>query len=194
MTRAAQTRNPGISLIDVVIAVATLAIFVGALSPMILHHRENLRLAKAEKETTQIAAAALARFRDTGVWQAAEAGLPDDNLSPPQATARADAAAAMPAWVLSGTAANLTASRNLNSPVVPSGAAGTPAADPRVDPWGQAYTVHVAVLPDTTAAGAVHHKIFVLSAGPNGRWETAHDAQANGALGGDDVGTVITIR
>ena len=40
------------------------------------------------------------------------------------------------------------------------------------DPWGNAYVMNVHYAPGGNYSGTVRHKVFVLSAGPDGQWQT----------------------
>jgi hypothetical protein len=62
------------------------------------------------------------------------------------------------------------------------------------DPWGNAYVVNSQYFPGGSYTGTTRHRVFVLSAGPNGTWETAFNDNTTEELKGDDIGTVITIR
>ena len=55
----------GFTLIEIVIAVAIVAIFAAALSPMVFRHLEDAKLAKAENEAEVIAAAGSSRAWST---------------------------------------------------------------------------------------------------------------------------------
>ena len=63
-----------------------------------------------------------------------------------------------------------------------------------VDPWGNAYVVNVRYLPGGKYTGSVWHKTIVLSAGPDGQWQTPYsDAQTEEILG-DDIGHIMHVR
>ena len=54
--------------------------------------------------------------------------------------------------------------------------------------------LNVRYFPGGRYTGTVRHKVFVLSAGPNGVWETGYSDAATEDITGDDIGTVISIR
>jgi hypothetical protein len=62
------------------------------------------------------------------------------------------------------------------------------------DPWGNAYVVNAHYFPGGRYNGTVRHRVLVLSAGPNGTWETGFSNGQTEEVTGDDIGTVITIR
>ena len=58
----------GFTLIEVVIAVAIVAILAAAISPMVFHHLEDAKVGKAQNETETIALAVMSYYKDTGTW------------------------------------------------------------------------------------------------------------------------------
>ncbi|MFQ5543400.1 MAG: type II secretion system protein [Nitrospiria bacterium] len=67
-----------------------------------------------------------------------------------------------------------------------------------LDPWGQSYVVNAKYLPGNPAyTSTVKHRVYVLSAGPNRKWETPFsDTTGDGddEIKGDDIGVTITVR
>ncbi len=65
------------------------------------------------------------------------------------------------------------------------------------DPWGHAYVINAHFFPggiyQANTGGTVRHKVFVLSAGPNGVWETPFEDGTHETIAGDDIGALITI-
>ena len=62
------------------------------------------------------------------------------------------------------------------------------------DPWGNAYVTNSKFFPGGSYVGSVRHRVVVLSAGPNGTWETAWDDATSEEVLGDDIGSVVTVR
>jgi hypothetical protein len=62
------------------------------------------------------------------------------------------------------------------------------------DPWGHAYVVNARYFPSGRYNGTTRHKVLVLSAGPNGLWETDFNDGTTEQIRGDDIGTLVTIR
>lgn len=68
-----------------------------------------------------------------------------------------------------------------------------------LDPWGNPYVCNIRYAPGAgvggvTTAEEANHAVFVLSAGPNGLFETAFDdgtALSNEGVGGDDIGFLV---
>ena len=74
--------------------------------------------------------------------------------------------------------------------------------DVPIDPWGSPYVVNVRYLDGGGVDGATQaeeqsHAVFVLSAGPNGLFETSFDDGTgldSSGMGGDDVGWMVEDR
>ena len=65
------------------------------------------------------------------------------------------------------------------------------------DPWGNSYVINARYFPGNPRyTGTATHTVFVLSAGPNGTWETPFDDSVGAPdeeIKGDDIGWVITM-
>ncbi len=217
-----QTNRDGFTLIEIVIAVAIVAIFAAALSPMVFRHLEDAKLTKAQNESETIATAVLSYYKDVGAWPYTNADGPTGNgiarmTSSTVLASGAGAGAGTGAakWGTEGTVKSMGDYLYFNNPDDDSSSAGTDSdqasADwpttgrgawrgPYIDqysftdPWGKAYVVNMNFAPGGGYSGSVRHKVFVLSAGPNGTWETAWDDATSEEVLGDDIGTVITVR
>ncbi len=210
----------GFTLIEIVIAVAIVAIFAAAMSPMVFRHLEDAKVGKAQNETEIIATAVLSYFKDVGAWPITNANGPTGNSinrvisSSDMATGAGPSAASGAAnWGTYGTAKNLGDYLYFNNPDDNSGISGSGANEDNqdwptigtgswrgpyvdkyeiVDPWGHGYVVNSHYFPGRYT-GTIRHKVFVLSAGPNGVWETGFSDTTPEDIQGDDVGTLITI-
>jgi prepilin-type N-terminal cleavage/methylation domain-containing protein len=215
------TNRDGFTLIEIVIAVAIVAIFAAALSPMVFRHLEDAKLTKAQNESEVIASAMLSYYKDTGGWPYTNADGPAGNAIARVASstviatgAGAGAATGSVKWGTEGTVKQMGDYLYFNNPDADSAVDGTGADQatdwpttgrgawrgPYVDqydfsdPWGKAYVVNTHFAPGGAYAGSVRHKVFVLSAGPNGTWETAWDDATSEEVLGDDIGSVVTVR
>jgi prepilin-type N-terminal cleavage/methylation domain-containing protein len=217
-----QTSRDGFTLIEIVIAVAIVAIFAAALSPMVFRHLEDAKLTKAQNEAETVATAVLTYYKDVGAWPYTNADGPTGNGVARMASgaviaagAGAGAGTGAAKWGTEGTVKPMGDYLYYNNPdddSSPLGAnADEAAADwpttgrgswrgPYIDqyeftdPWGKAYVVNMHYAPGGGYVGTVRHKVFVLSAGPNGTWETAWDDATSEEILGDDIGTVVTVR
>ena len=220
MTHTRRVDRRGFTLIEIVIAVAIVAIFAAAMSPMVFRHLEDAKVSKAQNETEVIASAVLGYFKDVGTWPITNANGPTGNSinrvlsSTKMATgAGAGAAAGSANWGSYGTskqlgdylyfnnpddgASSTGAGANENNQDWPTSGPGSwkgPYVDKYeiTDPWGHAYVINSHYFPGRYT-GAIRHKVFVLSAGPNGRWETGFSDNTPEDVQGDDIGTLITI-
>jgi len=69
----------GFTLMEIVIAVAIVAIFAAAISPMVFKHLEDAKLTRAQNETESIATAVLSYYKDTGTWPYTNVNGPTGN-------------------------------------------------------------------------------------------------------------------
>lgn len=210
----------GFTLIEIVIAVAIVAIFAAAMSPMVFRHLEDAKVSKAQNETEVIASAVLGYYKDVGTWPYTNINGPDGNavrrvISSTNVAKGTGSGSAGGAgnWGTYGTVKNLGDYLYFNNPDDDSSASGSGANQsngdwpttgkgswrgPYIDsyeindPWGHAYVINSYFFPGAYK-GTVRHKVFVLSAGPNGTWETGFRKNASEEVSGDDIGTLITI-
>ncbi|PID79487.1 hypothetical protein CSB20_10100 [bacterium DOLZORAL124_64_63] len=224
MLSVRKTNRRGFTLIEIVIAVAIVAIFAAALTPMVFRHLEEAKISKAQNETETIATAILCYHKDVGAWPYTNAttyGRPSGNevarviSSSAIATgAGPNAASGATNWGTYGTTKQLGDYLYYNNPDDntgddPSWASEVdedwPTSGPGAwrgpyidrytlnDPWGHAYVINARFFPGGSYNGTVRHKVFVLSAGPNGKWETGATNTESEEISGDDIGTLITI-
>jgi prepilin-type N-terminal cleavage/methylation domain-containing protein len=222
MRNARFTDRRGFTLIEIVIAVAIIAIFAAAISPMVFRHLEDSKYSKAQNETETIATALLSYYKDVGAWTYTNADGPSGNtidrvISSNLVATGAGAGAGTGAadWGVAGETKNLgdylyfnNADDDTSSTGVNENEAGEdwnttgrgcwkgPYLDAYSfnDPWGNCYVINARYLPGGEYVGTVRHKVFVLSAGPNGTWETPFDDDTTEQILGDDVGTIVTIN
>lgn len=212
----------GFTLMEIVIAVAIVAIFAAAISPMVFKHLEDAKLSRAQNETETLATAVLSYYKDTGTWPYTNANGPTGNgvarVVSSANVATGAGPGASPGAVNWGTYGNTKMlgdylyHNNPDDDTSATGAGGNQAGEdwpttgrgawrgPYVtayqfdDPWGNAYVMNVQYAPGGNYGGTVRHKVFVLSAGPDGRWQTGFNNGQPEEISGDDIGTVVTIR
>lgn len=221
MNRKVHTDRRGFTLIEIVIAVAIVAILAAAISPMVFRHLADAKVSRAQNEAETIAAAILSYYKDTGSWPYTNANGPAGNgieraISSANVAIGAGAGAAAGAanWGTYGDAKMLGDYLYYNNPDDDTSATGVgenqagqdwatsgsnawkgpylDRYDP-VDPWGHAYVVNVYYAPGGGYTGTVRHKVMVLSAGPDGRWQTGFNNGRTEDIIGDDVGTILAI-
>jgi prepilin-type N-terminal cleavage/methylation domain-containing protein len=179
----------GFTLIEVVVVVAVIAILAAVLTPYITKYIDDSKIAKARNEVQVVGGAMTNFYKDTGVWPgrnaagAAVAVLYTGAVTPAAATIfTANPPVVPPVRNWPGAVAPIDNSllTNGNGNAYPANgdmiwrgpyaASALPA-----DPWGKPYVVNVA------AAGP----IWVMSAGPNGKVQTA---ATDNVIAGDDIG------
>jgi prepilin-type N-terminal cleavage/methylation domain-containing protein len=209
----------GFTLIEIVIAVAIVAIFAAALSPMVFRHLEDAKVGKAQNETEVIANAVMTYYKDVGKWPITNVDGPSGNdvrrvlSSTVVATgAGPDAQSGSRRWGNFGTTKQLGDYLYFNNADNNSSSTGESADQPAdwptsgpgawkgpyvesydfSDPWGNAYVINSQYF-QGRYTGSVRHKVFVLSAGPNGVWETGFANNSPEEISGDDIGSLISI-
>jgi general secretion pathway protein G len=215
-----RTDRRGFTLIEIVIAVAIVAIFAAAISPMVFRHLEDAKIGRAQNECETIATAVLNYYKDVGTWPYTDQNGPRDNevdrvVSSQDLVTRSgpDAGRSARRWGNYGSDKMLGDYLYYNNPDDDSGERGAnqdgqdwptsgrgawkgPYVDSYEinDPWGNAYVINARFLPGGDYNGSTRHKVYVLSAGPNGTWETPFHDDVTAEIMGDDVGAVISIR
>ena len=219
MSMRNRNREAGFTLIEIVIAVAIIGIFAAVISPMVYRHLSDAKVSKAQSETETIANAILSYYKDVSRWPYTNANGPagngidrviTSNTVPNAAGSGADAGARN--WGTYGNAKRLGDYLYYNNPDDDTGTSGYDQTGqdwpvsgrdswrgPYVDaydfndPWGNSYVVNTRYCPGGRYTGSVRHKVFVLSAGPNGTWETAFSDGVTEEIAGDDIGYVLAI-
>ena len=220
MRNRRQSERGGFTLIEIVIAVAIVAIFAAAISPMVFRHLEDAKISKAQTESEIIATALLSYYKDVGAWTYTNTDGPTGNAvdrvvsySVSATGAGAGAGTGAASWGTEVPVKSLGDYLYFNNadddsteanadepgedwPLTGNGAWKGPYLDTYdfPDPWGNAYVINATYFPGGNYTGAVRHKVFVLSAGPNCTWETAWDDATTEEILGDDIGAVVTIR
>lgn len=210
----------GFTLIEIVIAVAIVAIFAAAMSPMVFRHLEDAKISKAQNETEVIATAVLSYYKDVGKWPITNLEGPAGNdvrriLSSTNVVTGTgpDAASGASNWGSYGTTKPMGDYLYFNNPDNNTSDSGENANQANADwptsgqgswkgpyierydfddPWGNAYVVNTQYC-QGRYTGTVRHKVFALSAGPNGLWETGFTDATSEDVQGDDIGSVISI-
>lgn len=179
----------GFTLIEVIVVAAIIAILAGILVPMIFSQIDESKITRAQGDIKSLQTSILSFRKDTGQWpmysdnggcsanvtllySGTDPSLVPTNLAP------------------SGWAINVQSSYNSHlttnsdscytaatwkGPYITGGTS--------LDPWGKAYVSNINAMSDAAKPSA-----WILSAGPNGQIDTG---AADGALGGDDIGTRI---
>ena len=198
----------GFTLIEIIVILAVLAILVATLTPVVLKYIADAQLTRAKNDVTAISTALTSLIQDSGQYPGS---LADANfLCGPGTLATAGATgwaanlvgAAATSCTLTGNTA--PAGSSLAGHLIvndPNESGTTTATDYRAtgnnrwkgpyvqslneDPWGNAYQVN-----GSTLVGGNTSPTWVISAGPNGTFETSTTA-TNIASTSDDIGIRI---
>ncbi len=207
--------SKGFTLIEIIVAVALVAILSAAVAPSVLNNIAQGRISRTQSDVQAIASSIMRFKSDTGKYPRLDKPEQPDTLgeafdflvSGSGAWPLPSTNGVWPTDFLLGTA-NASAQRLGNHLIIGIGDNGTTASDsyPRAanpdnpndigfragyisadqpDPWGNKYMVNVAPL------GNPGQTVWVISAGPNGVLETTVVSSGTGAgttTAGDDIG------
>jgi prepilin-type N-terminal cleavage/methylation domain-containing protein len=211
------TRSRGFTLIEVIIAVALVAIMAVAIAPPLIQNIREGKVARAQSDAQAIGTAVLNFYKDVGQWPISEATADVDRLVGNDGYGGGDtgiaggsaAVAGAGGWATEGSASTLTAHLIKNktasvdtvwdfssNPVASPGWNGPYLTQETLDPWGNPYVINIRygipVIAGTTTEDYDMHNVMVLSAGPNKLFETPmSDTLFDETIGGDDVGFVF---
>ncbi len=209
LVRRHQSDDAGFTLVEVIVVLSVVLLLTGIAVPMLSSYLEDGRRARAVSEVRTIASAVLSLNKDVGTYPARNGAGVNNYVyalmsGPSTPTANPFVGGHQWAtWAMNGTRGDLLDNQLLhNTPQGQSSAAypttgsaqwrGPYMAGSPLDPWGRPYLVNVRSGFDTNATN--HKKLFVLSAGPNGRIETPANANAAAAISGDDIGFLVGQR
>lgn len=210
----------GFSLLEVLIAVAIVAILAVAVGIPVAKNLNQGKVARAASDAQVIGNAILDFYKDVGEWPAQtdadakpeafrlvgnfDLGGGDSGIAMGQ-----DQVTGSDAWASFGTSSTLTAQliRNREGNIYPlyrlsdnphqqAGWNGPYLDRVPLDPWGRPFVVNIGfalpVVSGTVTAMNDYHNVMVLSAGKDGIFETTFDLGAtNEKPGGDDIGFVV---
>lgn len=215
------SREAGFTMAELIVVIAAIAILAAILTPMVFKAIDDSRISRAQSEVQSIGSAMASLYKDTGKWPYTNTDGPtgavdrlvgSDNVV---TTAGTGAGSGAVNWGSYGTAKHIGDFLYWNNPDDDSDAAGTSANETNEDyatsgglawkgpytsnydledPWGNAYVVNVRYLPGGNYSGAARHKVIVLSAGPDGEWQTPFSDGETEDVAGDDIGHIINVR
>jgi prepilin-type N-terminal cleavage/methylation domain-containing protein len=179
----------GFTLIEIIVILAVISILVAIMTPTVLKYIEEAQLNRASEDVKVINAALNDIIKDTGKYPGSELNGSATFLVGPGTLPTTGAAT----WATTSNDELLLDHLIVNNP-----GDGTPYVStgrrrwrgPYVqvlneDPWGNAYQVNA-----STLIGGNTGQTWVISAGPNGEYETATTATTISA-GSDDIGIRI---
>jgi prepilin-type N-terminal cleavage/methylation domain-containing protein len=175
----------GFTLIEVIVAIAVVAILAGIITPSVVKHLDDAKRARAANDC-QVIGAALANFyKDTGLWpNRTSAGTPGLTLLVGDGNTPTSSGAGSAPWVT--TAINYTQGDFLRNHLVanrPGNQTGAALIYPTTgefswrrgymqavpaDPWGNRYMVNIGNIAQANA-----NAVWIISSGPDGIMQTA---------------------
>lgn len=211
-------RNHGFTLIEVIIAVALVAIMAVAIAPPLVQNIKQGKITRAQSDVQAISTAILSFYKDVGQWPTdsptggnlnrlvGNYSLGGGNNGIPAGSNAVTGAARWRNFGQAGTldeylirnqaGGNLELYRVSRNPMSTPGWNGPYLSEVTLDPWGNPYCVNIRYgLPALTGTATENydmHNLLIVSAGPNGIFETpfddgVYDEQA----GGDDIAYII---
>jgi prepilin-type N-terminal cleavage/methylation domain-containing protein len=208
--RTCLDRQGGFTLVEVIVVLSVVLLLTGIAVPMLSGYMEDGRRARAESEVKVIAASMLSMNKDVGTFPTRNGSGTNNTLyslftGPTMPTANPFVGGhSWITWAMNATRGDLLNNHlNLNTPQGQSAGAyattGTArwrgpyfAGSTPLDPWGRPYVINVIASFSTHATN--YKRLWVLSAGPNGRIETPAASTATTELAGDDIGLMIGQR
>ncbi len=207
MFRSSPT-NHGVTVPELIVVLAVLATLVGAVVPLWRGVLMERRVERAKQDVDAIADA-IATFRKTvGVWPAMDASGANDSLavllSGPRIPALDPWSGSTRYWAIAAGSRGDLLNHHLvenrpkgqsthRYPVHAKRAWCGPYLDAcGVDPWGRPYLVNV--LAAYSSAATTDRRLWVLSAGPDGRFQTSSLARTADRVAGDDIGSLVWQR
>ena len=220
------TARKGFTLIEVIVVIAVVAILAAILTPTITRNIEDAKTSRTKNEVQVIAASIISLYKDVGRWPYTNANGPSGgvdrllgNSSTVPTGAGPDAGSGAANWGTYGTSKpiadylyynnpdNDTGPNNQNQsnqdyPISGDYAWKGPYTDQGFfdDAWGRSYVINARYFPGNILTSTAGHRVFVLSAGPNGLWSTSYTdgvtrlTNPDDGTRDDDIGHTLTIN
>ncbi len=209
--------NRGFTLIEVIIAVALVAIMAVAIAPPLVQNIREGKITRAQSDAQSIGTAVLNFYKDNGEWPVSvgttnlsrlvgNESLGGGNAGIPRGASGISGAGG---WDSSGNASTLTSHLIKNqtsavdtlwtfssNPMRRPGWNGPYLSQVNLDPWGNPFVINIRygrpAITGTNTANYIKHNLMVISAGPNKLFETPmNNSIFDESIGGDDVGFIF---
>lgn len=205
-----RTRMRGFTLVEVIVVLSVVLLLTGIAVPMLSSYIEDGRRARAEAECKVVGAALMSMYKDVGVYPSRNGAGTNNYLyvlyTGPTTLASNPWSAGhrLTNWAMNATRGDQLDNHLLRNQPQATAAAAYPttgnlrwrgpyvAGSTPLDPWGRPYVVNV--ISGWNGNATNYKRLWVLSAGPNGAFDTDANATAVTELGGDDIGVLLTQR
>ena len=205
-----KNNQSGFTLVEVIVVLAVVLLLTGIAIPMVGGYIEDGRRARAEAEIKTLTAAVVRFNNDTGTWPTRSSAGKNNTVysiitgDPKPGSNPWTGGHSLWSWGNSATRGDTLDNHLLkNKPGGAKGGAypttgnvkwrGPYLAGPApLDPWGRPYVLNV--ISSFYNHNKNYKRVFFLSAGPNGKIDTAAAATNKTVIGGDDIGVIVNER
>ena len=216
----------GFTLIEVIVVIAVVAILAAILTPTITRNIEDSKISRTKNEVQVIAAASASLYKDVGGWPYTNTDGPSGgvdrllgNSSTVPTGTGPDAGSGASNWGAYGTSKPIADYLYYNNPDDDTGPTNQnqsgqdyslsgdyawrgPYVDRELfdDAWGRSYIISARYFPGNTRTSTAGHRVFILSAGPNGLWSTPYSdavtrlTNPDDSTRDDDIGHTLAIN
>jgi general secretion pathway protein G len=209
--RAGSRTNAGFTLVEVIVVIAVVLLLSGIAVPLISKYMDDARIGRAKAECNTLASAFTAFYRDIGRFPTRNSTGTENHLYV-LFSGTATAPTASPwttvpnfwTWYSSGRGDQMVNHLLTNTPGGQTAGAYATTGDLRwrgpylsaapLDPWGRPYVATIIGAFNGTATNNNYKRVFVLSAGPDGIFQTNNNVSRTTEITGDDVGVLINHR
>jgi type IV pilus assembly protein PilE len=203
-----KTEQRGFTLVEVIVVLSVVLLLTGIAVPMLSSYMEDGRRARAEAECKVVGAAMMSFYKDVGVYPARNSSGTNNYVyslfTGPTMPSTSPWAAGHNwiTWGMNATRGDLLNNHLLVNKPQNTGAAAYAttgsnkwrgpylAGSSPLDPWGRPYVINV--ISGFYSNATNYKRLFVISAGPNGRFDTAATATATTDITGDDIGVLMS--
>ena len=202
--------DDGFTLVEVIVVLSVILLLTGIAVPLLSSYMEDGRRARAEAEIKMLSSAFTKANADLGSYPARSSGGNDSFLYVLMTGSTKPASNPWTRghrwinWAMNATRGDLLDEHLLrNSPGGQSSAAYPTSGNLRwrgpylagtspLDPWGRPYLINVGSAWRTHASR--HKRMFVISAGPNGQFDTSWQSLETTEIAGDDIGVTLALK
>jgi prepilin-type N-terminal cleavage/methylation domain-containing protein len=204
----ARTRRTlsGFTLIEVVVVVAIVALLSAILTPIVAQKINDSRISKAQNETAVIAAAIADFYKDVAAFPAMDSSgqlnKVKNLLSGPSVPTTSPFTGGNGGWFSTSPKDTMDNHLVKNTPQGSTSNIYSTSGSERwkgpymeqvpLDPWARPYVCNIRAVYDTSSSK--YRKCLVMSAGPDGVFQTDDDALFDTKVLGDDIGFLVHLR